>query len=395
MVKKIRQCIPNWLVNTFWHLPKAVLANLWYGFPSKNLTIIGITGTSGKTTTAHLIYHLLQKNGFKVALISTLSAKIGTQEIKTGLHVTNPDSFALQKLLKRIADKKYQYLVLEITSHGLAQYRTWGINFAYGVLLNITHEHLDYHKTFKNYQKAKLKLIKNSTTAILNPRDPAYSAACQLARQVINFSIHPSDTCQSLPGQFNQENISASKAVAKDLGINQPDINKALKTFPGIPGRMEFIQTTPFSIIIDFAHKPDALKKALKAIKQLKGKKGKIISVFGSAGLRDTQKRPIMGKIASQLSDVTVLTAEDPRTEDANKIINQIAAGFKKSRTKKLYKIPNRQQAINQAIAIAKPGDYVCLFGKAHEKSMCFGTIEYPWSEHQAVQKALKQRSQK
>ena len=149
MVKKIRQYIPNWLVNTFWHLPKAVLANLWYGFPSKNLTIIGITGTSGKTTTAHLIYHLLQKNGFKVALISTLSAKINTQEIKTGLHVTNPDSFTLQKLLKRIADKKYQYLVLEVTSHGLAQHRTWGINFTYGVLLNITHEHLDYHKTFK------------------------------------------------------------------------------------------------------------------------------------------------------------------------------------------------------------------------------------------------------
>jgi UDP-N-acetylmuramoyl-L-alanyl-D-glutamate--2,6-diaminopimelate ligase len=395
MISKLRQFVPNWLVNHLWHLPKAVLANLYYGFPSKKLTVIGITGTSGKTTTAHLIYHLLQKNGFKTALISTISAKIGKQEIDIGLHVTNPDPFLLQKLLKRIVGQGCDHLILEVTSHGLDQHRVWGIQFDYGVLLNITHEHLDYHKSFKNYQKTKFKLIKNSRIAVLNVNHQSYSAACQLAPgKVINFR---SQQIKSLPGalvgSFNKTNVAAASAVVKNLGVAKEDINKALQTFPGIPGRMEFIQTSPFTIIIDFAHKPDALEKALRAIKKLKGKKGRLISVFGSAGLRDVQKRPLMGKISAQLSDITILTAEDPRTENVNHIINQIEAGWQKAKGKQqLFKQPDRQLAINLAIKLAKPGDYVALFGKAHEKSICFGTIEHPWSEHQAVQKALKAR---
>lgn len=397
MISKLRQLVPNWLVNTFWHLPKAVLANFYYGFPSKKLTVIGITGTSGKTTTAHVLYHLLHKNGFKVALISTIAAKIGKSEIDIGLHVTNPDSFPLQKLLKRIADQGYDYVILEVTSHGLDQHRLWGIQFDYGLLLNITHEHLDYHQSFANYQKAKFKLIKNSQIAVLNVNDKSYSAVCQLAPgKVINFR---SQQIKSLPGSlvgdFNKANIAAAAAVAKNLGVTKEEINKALQTFPGIPGRMEFIQLTPFAIIIDFAHKPDALEKALKAIKKLKGKKGQLISVFGSAGLRDVEKRPLMGRVSGRLSDITILTAEDPRTEDVNQIINQIETGWKKAKKGKLYRESNRQRAINLAIKLAKPGDYVALFGKSHEKSMCFGTIEYSWSEHQAVQKALKLRSRK
>ena len=394
----LKNLIPQTLINSLWHWPKAVLANLYYGFPSGKLTIIGITGTSGKTTTAHLIYHLLQRNGFKVALISTMVAKIGKQEIDIGLHVTNPEPFSLQKLLQRILDRGYQYLILEVTSHGLDQHRCWGIDFTYGVITNITHEHLDYHKNFKNYQATKFKLIKNSTTAVLNLNDPSYSAACQLAAgKVINFRSQSVKTLpQSLPGDFNRANVAAAKAVAKDLGISQPDIAKALTTFPGIPGRMEFVQLEPFTIIIDFAHKPDALEKALKAIKKLKGKSGRIISVFGCAGLRDVQKRPLMGKISGRLSDITILTAEDPRTEDVNQIIAQIETGWQKAKKPKesLFQKPDRQEAINLAIKIAKSGDYVALFGKSHEKSMCFGTIEYPWSEHQAVQKALKLRRQ-
>jgi len=393
----LRKLIPQILINTFWHFPKAVLANLFYGFPSRKLKVIGITGTSGKTTTAHLLYHLLQKNGFKVALISTIAAKLGKKEIDIGLHVTNPEPFALQKLLKTIVNKSFDHIILEVTSHGLDQHRIWGINFTYGVLLNITHEHLDYHQTFKKYQQAKFKLLKNSQTAVLNVADKSYSAACKLATgKVINFQPKQIKTLPgSLIGDFNKANVAAASVIAQDLGIAPSAIQTSLQTFPGIPGRMEFIQASPFTIIIDFAHKPDALEKALKAIKKLKAKKGRIISVFGSAGLRDTQKRPLMGKISAKLSDITILTAEDPRTEKVNQIIDQIEAGWQQVKTKKqLFKQPDRQLAINQAIKLAQPGDYVCLFGKAHEKSLCFGTIEYPWSEHQAVQTALKLRSQ-
>ena len=395
MINNWKRLIPQKLVNSFWHLPKAILANLFYGFPSKKLTVIGVTGTSGKTTTAHLIYHLLLKAKFKVALISTISAKIGEKEIDIGLHVTNPDPFTLQKLLKRIATKGFQFVVLEITSHGLDQHRPWGINFTYGVLTNITHEHLDYHKNFKNYQQAKLKLIKNSQIAVLNQADPSYKSAKKIAPgRIISYEASQALLLPaSLPGDFNQENVTAAQVVAQDLCISDLDLKSALKSFPGIPGRMEIIQTKPFTIIIDFAHKPDALKKALISINKLKGKKGRLISVFGSAGLRDHAKRSIMGKIAAKHSDVTILTAEDPRTENVTDINDQIEAGFIKVKSHgKLVRQPDRQKAINLAIKMAKPDDYVCLFGKSHEKSMCFGTIEYPWDEFRAVNKALKQR---
>ncbi len=379
MLQKIRKLIPNFLVNTFWHLPKAILANLWFNFPSKNLTVIGITGTSGKTSTAHLIYHLLLKANFKVALISTISAKIGNQEIDIGLHVTNPDPFVLQKLLKTIKDKGYTHVVLEVTSHGLDQHRCWGINFNYGVLTNLAHEHLDYHGTLDHYHQAKLKLIKNAQTAVLNIEDKYFQKANQVVRgKLLTYSS----------GQnFQKSNINASSAIAKDLNLTQKQITSAIKSFPGVPGRMEFIQAKPFAVVIDFAHKPDALKAALKTLKELKPKR--IISVFGCAGLRDVQKRPLMGAISAKLSDITILTAEDPRTEKVSAINDQIEAGFQKAKGKKLFRQPDRQLAINKAINLAKPGDLVALFGKSHEKSMCFGTIEYPWSEHQAVKKAL------
>jgi len=388
----LRNLIPQRLINLFWHLPKAILANLVYGFPSRKLTIIGITGTSGKTTTAHLIYYFLHKAGFKTALISTISARIGNQEIDTGLHVTNPEPFLLQKLLKQVADKNYKYVVLEVTSHGLDQYRTWGTNFTYAVLTNITHEHLDYHKTFTHYQNTKLKLIKLASIAVLNKDDKSYTVAKKASSgKIISYSSKSKFSLPStLQGDFNQVNLSAAVAVVKDLNLKNKQINQALKTFPGLPGRMEFIQTKPFTIIIDFAHKPDALEKALKSIKKIKGKKARIISVFGSAGLRDKQKRPLMGKISGKLSNITILTAEDPRTEDVNQIIEEIYQGCLKAKAENVHKIPDRQQAINLAIKLAKPDDIVALFGKAHEKSMCFGKIEHPWSEHQAVNQALK-----
>ncbi len=384
MIKRLRKFIPNLLINTFWHLPKAVLANLVYGFPSKNLSVIGITGTSGKTSTAHLVYHILQKNKYKVALISTIAAKIGKKEIDIGLHVTNPDPFLLQKLLKMIKSKGYTHVVLEVTSHGLDQHRCWGIQFKYGLITNLAHEHLDYHGTLENYHQAKLKLVKNSYLAVLNQDDQHFTKAKKLATgRVISFKADQ---------DFQQTNHNAASAVAKDLGLSYKQITVATKTYPGIPGRMEWIQKKPFSVVIDFAHKPDALKAAYKALKQTKPKR--IISVFGSAGLRDVQKRSLMGSIAAKYSDITILTAEDPRTEKVKDINDQIEAGFKKVKHKKLYREPDRKKAIQLAINLAKSGDLVALFGKSHEKSMCFGTIEYPWSEHQVAKAAIKNKKE-
>src|SRR3972149_7310050 len=171
MLRLLKNLVPQVLKNYFYHLPQAILANRHFHYPSRRLKIIGVTGTSGKTTTSHLIYHLLNENGFKVALISTIAAKIGNDELDTGLHVTNPEPFPLQQLLLNIANQDYQYVVLEVTSHGLDQFRVWGIKFDYGVITNITHEHLDYHRNMARYRQAKFRLLKQSRMAVLNSHD--------------------------------------------------------------------------------------------------------------------------------------------------------------------------------------------------------------------------------
>ena len=367
--------VKQWLINIFWHLPSAVLASLVYGFPARKLKIIGVTGTSGKTSTSHLIDHILKENGYKTALLSTISVP--------GLHVTNPEPFILQKLLRQIKNKQVDYVVLEVTSHGLDQYRNWGISFDYGVLTNITHEHLDYHQTLLKYAQAKIKLIKQSRVAVLNPNDQFFKLAKQVAKgKILTFSDQP---------DFFAANINAATAVARNLGIKAANIKAALASFPGVVGRMELVLSKPFQVYIDFAHKPDALEKALKFLRSKT--QGKVIDVFGCAGLRDRTKRPIMGGIAGRLADITILTAEDPRTENVNQIIETISLGWreaKKPKNRRLLIEPNRQKAINLAIKLARPGDVVGCFGKSHEKSMCFGTIEYSWNEYQAVKKALK-----
>ncbi|MDZ7587508.1 MAG: Mur ligase family protein, partial [Patescibacteria group bacterium] len=213
---RLKRLIPQNINNLFWHLPQAVLANIIYGFPGRKLTVIGITGTSGKTSVSHLLYHILKTNRYKVALISTVSVP--------GLHVTNPDPFTLQKMIKGLVAKGYKYLVLEVTSHGLDQCRNWGIKFKYGLITNITHEHLDYHKTFANYQKAKLKLLK-------------------IAEIPVEFQD---------ADNFIKANQNAAAAIAVKIGLTHQAIKRAFKTFPGVSGRMEVIQTKPFKIIIDF-----------------------------------------------------------------------------------------------------------------------------------------------
>ena len=405
----IHSFIPQKIINFGKHLLTAVSASIYFNFPSKKLKVIGVTGTDGKTTTVHLIYHILHQAGLRVAMVSTVLAKIGDKEIDTGFHVTTPNPWNLQKFLKMMVDKGIEYAVLEVTSHGLDQFRLWGIDFEIGVLTNVTHEHLDYHKTYENYLSTKAKLLQKAKIAIINKDDESYDLLNSKLKtqnsKLITYGIKNEadftpkkfDFKTSLPGEYNQYNCLAAIAATSQLGISVEKIKKAILTFKGVVGRMEKIEEgQDFKVIIDFAHTPNALEQVLKFLKSIKSGKSKLIVVFGCAGLRDSDKRPIMGEIACRLADLVVLTAEDPRTEDVNDIFDQIAGGCEGIggvEGKAYYKIPDRQEAINFAIQkLAKKGDTVVICGKGHEKSMCFGHTEYPWSDQEAAKKALKER---
>ncbi len=399
----LRSLFPNRLVNLFYHFPQAFLASLVYGYPARRIKVIGVTGTDGKTTTATLIHHLLSKSGKKAALISTVAAKIGSQQIPTGFHVTSPHPWKLQRLLREIADQGYQYLVLEATSHGLDQYRLFGSNFLVAVITNVTREHLDYHQTFENYLQAKARLFRRVKIAVLNKDDQSFSylkSVVPRKAKVVTYGIkNKADFTPrnfgfktNLPGEYNQANCLAAIAAVSSLGIPTERIKKAVASFQGLEGRMEKLdEGQDFEVYIDFAHTPNGLENVLKSLK--KKKKRNLIVVFGCAGERDKEKRPKMGRIAARLADLAVLTAEDPRTEDVNEIIDQIAQGCLKAggvEGKTFFRVPDRAEAIGRAIKKAKKDDILVIGGKGHEKSICFGRIEYPWSDQGVTRKLLK-----
>jgi UDP-N-acetylmuramoyl-L-alanyl-D-glutamate--2,6-diaminopimelate ligase len=424
--ERLRSLIPHWVVNNFVHLPVAAFSVAFYRYPARKLKVVGVTGTDGKTTTATLIHKILVDAGKKAALISTVSAKIGNEEIETGLHVTSPDPWQLQKLLRHIVGKGFEYLVLEATSHGLAQNRLFGCNFIIGVVTNITHEHLDYHGTYQNYLEAKAKLFKNVRIAVLNRDDESYGKLrVKIQRykdiKIVSYGIKkradfnpknfPFRT--KLPGEYNRYNCLATIAATSALGISESKIRESIADFKGVKGRMEEINLgQDFKAIVDFAHTPNALENVLQTLKsQLSPRpyplNPKLIVVFGCAGLRDVGKRPMMGEIAARLADLIVLTAEDPRTEDVNKIIGQIAVGCRRKRAKErnlnniyhlskgayFFRVPDRGEAINFAISkLAHKGDIVVVCGKGHEQSMCYGTVERPWSDQKQIKAALARR---
>lgn len=371
-----------------------------YGFPAKRLILIGVTGTKGKTTTAHLIFHLLRKNGVKAGLISTIGAFFGDEEIDTGLHVTSPDARELQKLLRMAVDRGLTHVVLEVTSSGLDQFRVWGLRFDVSVITNINPDHLDYHGLMNKYADSKAKIIKQSKKMVINRNIPYFSKLTKIAedRKVELSVIRLSDYPQAA-------NTRAAVEVVKMLGVKIKNQEQILKKFPGVPGRMETVFDNKFKIIIDFAHTPESLQAALREIRLNLKKDGRLIAVFGCAGQRDHGRRR-MGAVAAKLADLFVITAEDPRTERVEEISEEIAGWAKKAGALEVYetefvdkkfrkppifiRIPDRQEAINFAVKMAKTDDVVGLFGKGHEKSMAFGKIEMPWSEYEAVKKALK-----
>jgi len=397
------------------HLFVAIVAVVFYRFPGETMTVIGVTGTSGKTTTAHLIYEILKSAGEKVSIISSVNAIINGKIYDTGFHVTTPNAIKLQKFMRTAANGGCKYFIIEITSHAIDQQRIWGSSIDVAVVTNVTHEHLDYHKTFDRYRTTKAKILSLAKFCVLNKDDAAFNFLKKKVKgQLWSFStdqqadITPSTISAQtiLLGKFNLSNSLAAVAVAKILKIEDQIIVKTISNFIGVPGRMEEINSPNNKrILIDFAHKPDALLAALEAAREVTKKN--LIAVFGSAGLRDKQKRPMMGEIAAKCADYIVLTAEDPRTEDVRKIIDEIAQGCLKGQAKEadkvnlepkilnngkkyFWRIPDRQEAINFAIRkLAKNGDLVIICGKGHEKSMCWGNIEFPWDEFKAVEKAL------
>lgn len=379
-----------------YHYIVAVIANVRYGFPGRNITVIGVTGTDGKTTTTTLTYEILKAAGLKVSMITSVHAVIGGKTYDTGFHVTTPDAFFVQRYLRQAVDNGDTHMVLEVTSHGLAQHRVLGVPFAVGVITNVTHEHLDWHRTFEHYLNTKLSLLERAKIAVIN-RDEAELYAEAIGRlrnkRVITYGIRREAQVTpvthhfrtSLPGEFNKYNCLAAISAGVALDIPMKTMYRAIAGFSGIPGRMEVITEKPFGVIIDFAHTPNAIDRALKTARKLTKKR--LIHVFGSAGLRDYTKRPLMGEASGRYADLIVLTEEDYRTENVEHIIDAIESGIAQGPV--VVRLPDRGRAISYAISNAKKGDLVIITGKGHEQSLCRGTKEIPWSDQKEARRQL------
>lgn len=401
-----------------YHLFQGILALFLYRFPGRGMTIIGVTGTDGKTTTANLIYHMLQSSGEKTAIVSTTGAIINGRESALGFHVTTPGRFQVQAYLQKAKKAKVKYVVLEVTSHSLDQHRVYGIPFQIGVITNVNREHLDYHKTYERYLHAKAKLLRKAKIAILNKDDGSYIKIKKhelknQEKRVITYglkkdsdvNIHSFPFKTKLIGKFNIYNCLAAISVARELHISDEIIRKAILTFTPPVGRQEIVYDKQFTVINDFAHTSQSFAQVLPEIKKIT--KQRLIHVFGSAGKRDAFKRPEMGKISSEYADVIVLTSEDPRSESIEKINSEILKGVKKEKFtiqsstdntiinkkgKYIFQIPDRKEAIAFAITMADNGDVVLLTGKGHERSINYGRGEQPWNETEIALSAIRER---
>ena len=382
------------------HWFEALFAAVYFGFPSRKLDVIGVTGTDGKTTTTTLIYEILKARGLSVSMISTVHAVVAGKSYDTGFHVTNPRAWHVQKYLSDAARHHDTHFVLETTSHGISKHRVDFVRFTVGVVTNVTHEHLDWHKTFHAYLWVKAKLLIRAKTAVIN-RDESvlYDAVSPILtnKHVVTYGLSRNASVNSkshpfrtpLIGEFNRYNCLAAIAATQALDVPLSVAQKAIATFYGIPGRMEIVAVKPYRVIVDFAHTPNAIAQALKAVRMISKKR--LIHVFGSAGLRDSTKRPFMGKASAAYADLIVLTQEDYRTEDVNRIIEEIASGIPAGKT--VVKMPDRDEAIGYALSRARPGDTVIITGKGHEKSLARGTKEYPWSDQEAVRRHIQRFS--
>ena len=399
-------------VKNVYHLAHAVLANVMYGFPSRKIKVIGVTGTDGKTTTSHMIYHILKSAGKNVSISTSIYADIAGVEQDTGLHVTTQSSHQVQKNLRDAVNSGSEYFVLETTSHGLDQHRVWGVHYEVGVLTNITPEHLDYHGTYDNYLRTKVKLLQRAKYAIVNRDDGSFEKVSAILKKdkkkFMTYSLAgTADTVwsrnikTSLKEAFNKENILASMSACQKLRIPLEKVLAGVTSFKLPKGRFDTVFDGRFKVIIDFAHTPNSIRRLLGNFADTEGR---IIHIFGSAGLRDFEKRPDMGRASGEHADLVILTEEDYRTEDFTDITNSVSKGLfeqgftfveshqfdrAKKGVKQFTIIKNRGKAIEAGIGIAKKNDVVFVTGKGHEQSLARGEKEYPWDDYKAVKRFL------
>ncbi len=376
----------------------ALLEAQKYNNPERHLNIIGVTGTDGKTTTTHLIYEILKSADKKVALISTIGAKIGDEQINTGAHTTTPPPDLLFRLLSTARDQKYQYVILEITSHALLQKRVYNIPLIAAGITNVTKEHLDIHKTYENLIQTKASISNMADTIFLVKHTPGFDEIKQelsiKEKNVKEISLSMLDDYdlnlfnKNFPGNYNKQNLALAIAICRHIKIPRSQINKALKSVVPPSGRFQKIKNKrKLNIVVDFAHTPNSQKEILTEIRQRKKPKSKVITVFGAAGERDKYKRVQMGKVSTSLSDVVIITSEDPRSEDPMKIATDIIKGNKQY---PFIVELNRKRAIAIALKLASPYDWVVILGKGHESSMDINGVEHKWSDINCVKAILK-----
>lgn len=425
--KFVKKFIPSGLfpaIEPYGHLAEAVLLNTINGFPARDMKVIGVTGTNGKTTTTYLVHRMLHEAGFKTGMMTTVAYGVGADIRPQVHHMTNVSVPELMKRLKWMRSQKVEWLVLETTSHALAQNRVWGVPYSVAVMTNVTHEHLDYHKTFERYRDAKVKLFsraaankKGLRTGVVNAEDPSatnFASAVPFPitygqgigdLQASDIKATPNgstfkatykdrelDIKVNLPGSFNISNALAAAGAGIAVGLTNEQIEKGIAALPGVEGRMTTIdEGQDCSIIVDFAHTPDAFEKLFKDLRPVV--EGRLIVMFGSAGRRDEAKRAVQGRLAGKYADEVVITEEDDRDIDGYEIMEMIARGAEKEgkvRERDLFLIHDRTEAINFTIRRAQKGDTVLLLGKGHEKTIERADGEHSWDEIGTARKAVK-----
>lgn len=414
------------------HKVRGILAAVLYRLPGRHIRVIAVTGTNGKTTTCHMIREILAAANYRVAMATTIDFSIEKRHWKNLTKMTTPSPFMIQKFIREAVNAGCHWLVLEVTSHAIAQDRLWGIKTQIAVLTNITHDHLDYHKTYEEYRETKAKIFRQAETTIINMDDKSagfflalnlpqlfsYGISAETSRPkkadifAKKIILEPTGSLftvvgpagqvainLTLPGKFNIYNALAAMTVAYCLRIKPELAKSVLEKISQIPGRMEKIDLgQSFTVIIDYAHTPDALEKIFETL--VLAKKGRIIIVFGACGDRDRSKRPIMGALAGRYADLVIITNEDPYTEDPVKIIEEVASGVARGETKENPKIPgknffkviDRREAIEKAFSFAHKDDIVLLTGKGAEEWIVVGDKKIPWSDRKVVKALLLKR---
>lgn len=416
----IRKIIPSFLLS-FYHYFLALAGAFLYRFPSRKLTVIGITGTKGKSTTVILVGKILEEAGFKVSWFTSASIKIGEKEYLNPYHMTMPGRFAIQRFLKEAVKLGCKYAILEVTSEGIKQYRHKFINFDIAVFTNLRPEHLEAHGSFENYRFCKGRLFQATKNIhILNLDDenvnyflkfPAeekwfytmkkkwrgekriFIVPCSVLSvggKGASFEVQDTTFNLKLLGEFNVYNALAAICVGLSQGVGLKTAKKALEKIEKIPGRMEVVAEKPFKVIVDLAHTPDSFEEIFKIVKNIPH--NKIISVFGSAGGgRDKWKRPVLGKITAENSDIIILTNEDPYDENPSQILSDIKSGITNIQypTSNIYEILDRREAIKKGLELAKENDIVLVLGKGTEQLMIIGHQRIPWDDRKVVKEEL------